>query len=110
MSTTTRSNRRLSARHACRLSVRYRSENDWRPATAMDLSMRGCRLRLGEDLGRGIEVRVVFERLVTDRTPSLEVAAVGSVIWSRREGLSHQVGIRFDDAPDELGEILSALG
>jgi len=25
--------------------VRYRLGNDWHPATAMDLSMRGCRLR-----------------------------------------------------------------
>jgi hypothetical protein len=76
----------------------------------MDLSMRGCRLRLGEDLPRASKVRVVFERLVSDGTPSLEVEADGLVIWARREGLSYQVGIRFDDAPDVLGEILSALG
>ena len=41
-----RTNRRLTARHACHLTVRYRLGPDWHPATAMDLSMRGCRVRL----------------------------------------------------------------
>jgi hypothetical protein len=103
---TPRSNRRLTARRACKLTVRYRSGEAWHPATAMDLSHKGCRLRLGEDLPRGEEVAVVFE------TPegggaALEVEVPGQVIWSRREGLSHQAGIHFADPPDALSTILA---
>jgi hypothetical protein len=103
---TPRSNRRLTARRACKLTVKYRSGEGWHPATAMDLSHKGCRLRLGEDLARGGEVTVVFE------TPDaggagLEVAVPGQVIWSRREGLSHQAGIHFADPPSALSTILA---
>src|SRR5262245_28167863 len=55
-----RSNRRVTARKACLLTVRYRSVGDWHPATAMDLSPHGCRLRVGEDLPRGKGVHVAF--------------------------------------------------
>jgi hypothetical protein len=103
---TPRSNRRLTARRACKLTVKYRSGEGWHPATAMDLSHKGCRLRLGEDLARGGEVTVVFE------TPDaggagLEVEIPGQVIWSRREGLSHQAGIHFADPPPALSTILA---
>ena len=103
-----RTNRRLEARHACHLTVRYRVGKDWHPATAMDLSMRGCRLRLGEDLPREVAVIVGFESPPVDgRTLAIEVA--GAVIWSRREGLSFQSGIHFQDSPDELEQILNAV-
>ena len=49
-----RNNRRLLARHACTLTVQYRSELGWHPATAMDLSRNGCRLRVGEHLRRAV--------------------------------------------------------
>ena len=45
---TPRTNRRLTARKACLLTVRYRTAKDWHPATCMDLSREGCRLRLGQ--------------------------------------------------------------
>jgi hypothetical protein len=64
----------------------------------MDLSLKGCRLRLGEDLPRGLTLAVAFETPEGKGTP-LEVEVTGQVIWSRREGLSHQVGIHFEDAP-----------
>jgi hypothetical protein len=103
---TPRSNRRLTARRACKLTVRYKTGEGWHPATAMDLSHKGCRLRLGEDLTRGGEVTVLFE------TPDsggagLEVEIPGQVIWSRREGLSHQAGIHFADPPPALSTILA---
>ncbi|MET0553894.1 MAG: PilZ domain-containing protein [Vicinamibacteria bacterium] len=103
---TPRSNRRLTARRACKLTVRYKTGEGWHPATAMDLSHKGCRLRLGEDLARGGEVTVVFE------TPDgsgggLEVEIPGQVIWSRREGLSHQAGIHFAEPPPALSTILA---
>jgi hypothetical protein len=102
-----RTNRRLTARHACHLTVRYRLGPDWHPATAMDLSMRGCRLRLGEDLPREAAVVVVFESAPVDGR-TLEVEVAGAVMWSRREGLSFQSGIHFQDTPDQLEQILNA--
>jgi hypothetical protein len=100
-----RSNRRLTARRACKLTVRYRSEQGWHPATAMDLSQKGTRLRLGEDLARGIAVMVAFE--TPEGAQPIEVEIPGQVIWSRREGLSYQAGIHFDEVPEALSEILS---
>ncbi len=81
---------------------------DWHPATTMDLSMRGCRLRLGEDLPREAAVIVAFESPPVDGR-TLEVEVAGTVIWSRREGLSFQSGIHFQDSPDELEQILNAV-
>lgn len=106
--TTPRSNRRLTARRACKLTVRYRSSDEgWHPATAMDLSHKGCRLRLGEDLKRGTELTVAFETPEGDKGGApIEVEVAGSVIWSRREGLSHQAGIHFAEAPPALSAIL----
>lgn len=108
MSTVT-PNRRVTARRACRLNVRYRSGNDWHPATAMDLSTKGARLRVGESLARGARVAVALEVPIRDgaAVPSVEVHA--SVIWSRAEGLSHQVGLLFEESPEGLQEIMIAL-
>jgi PilZ domain-containing protein len=104
-----RPNRRLQARHACRLTVRYRTTKDWRPATAMDLSGEGCRLRLGEDLSTGSQLTVLLERLVSDGVSAVTVEVPGIVMWSRLEGLSHQAGIQFRGRPEGLDDILSAL-
>jgi len=104
-----RSNRRITARKACLLTVRYRAEGDWRPASAMDLSPYGCRLRVGEDIPRGAQVKVIFEAPIQDgtRTPSVEVP--GTAMWARLEALSFQVGVHFEDSPMGLLEILSLL-
>lgn len=65
----------------------------------MDLSLLGCRLRLGERLQRGQKIRVILERIGSEE--SVQVDVPGEVVWSRLEGLSHQVGIRFlKEAPD----------
>lgn len=103
-----RTNRRLTARHACHLTVKYRVDGDWHPATAMDLSVRGCRLRLGEDLPRDGALVVAFEGQAAE-AQLLEVEVAGHVIWSRREGLSFQAGIHFQDAPDSLERILNTV-
>lgn len=105
----TRSNRRLYARHACHFTVRYKVGKDWHPATAMDLSGRGCRLRLGEDLARNLPVKVAFESPPIEGGGTLEVEVAGHVIWSRREGLSYQAGIHFSETPDSLDRILSTV-
>lgn len=102
-----RSNRRLTARLACQLTVRYRARKDWHPATAMDVSRNGCRLRLGEDLARGAALSVVFEQAGREGVPARSADVPGSVIWSRLEGLSYQVGIQFRSDPPELQEILA---
>jgi hypothetical protein len=107
---TGRTNRRLTARHACQLTVRYRSENDWHPATAMDLAVNGCRLRLGEELARGTPVSVVFELPLRDGSRALAVEVPGVVIWSRIEGLSRQAGIQFPEPPDTLQDLIGSLG
>lgn len=109
MSTST-PNRRVTARRACRLTVRYRVAADWHPATAMDLSTKGCRLRVGESLARGGRLSVLFEVPLRDgaSVPAVEVPA--DVIWSRAEGLSHQVGLIFEGRPEGLEDVLAALG
>lgn len=107
--TASATNRRVTARRACRLTVRYNVADDWHPATAMDLSTRGCRLRVGEALARGRQLRVLFEVPLRDGAsmPSVEIRA--DVIWSRVEGISHQVGLVFDESPQALNDVLAAL-
>ncbi len=103
-----RPNRRITARIACRLTIAYAtSPGEWRPATAMDLSRLGCRLRTGEDLERDKKVDVRVEFRVADE-PALSVDAVGTVMWSRLEGLSYQTGIQFDGEPEGLSDLLGA--
>ena len=104
-----RTNRRLTARKACLLTVRYRTEKDWHPATCMDLSREGCRLRLGEDLRRGSSVTLLFEAPLADgaRSPSVEV--IGSVTWARPEGLSYQTGVHFSEGLNAIGEVVNAI-
>jgi PilZ domain len=104
-----RSNRRITARKACLLTVRYRANGEWRPATAMDLSPYGCRLRVGEDIARGAIVAVSFEVPIQDGVRSASVEVPGRAIWARLEGLSYQIGVHFEDSPLGLLEILSAL-
>jgi hypothetical protein len=103
-----RANRRVSARVACRLSVSYSNGSEWHPATSMDLSNAGCRLRLGEDLGRGSSVSVRIESPEPGHAP-MRAELTGKVIWSRLEGLSYQVGIQFDGEDPALYEILGRL-
>lgn len=102
-------NRRITARRACRLTVHYRANGDWRPATAMDLSPYGCRLRVGEDITRGLPVAVVFEAPAAHGVRLAAVEVPGTAIWARLEGLSFQVGVHFEAPPAGLLEILSIL-
>lgn len=106
---TTGSNRRITARKACLLTVRYKANGDWRPATAMDISPYGCRLRVGEDVPRGIEVAVAFETPIRDGARAAAVEVPGRAMWARLEGLSFQVGVHFEDSPGGLAEVLAAL-
>jgi hypothetical protein len=104
-----RNNRRITARKACLLTVRYKLDGDWRPATAMDLSPYGCRLRVGEDVTRGITVAVLFEAPIHDGVRTAAVEVPGTAIWARLEGLSYQVGVHFEEPPLGLLEILAVL-
>jgi PilZ domain len=98
--------RRSSTRRACLLGARYRVASGWHPATLVDLSARGCRLRIGEDLPRGAAVRVEL----SPRGAAAPVEVEGSVVWCRLEGLSHQAGVHFDDPPGDLTGLLDAAG
>jgi hypothetical protein len=96
----------LSARVTCRLTVSYQANGQWHPATGIDLSITGCRVRLGEDLGRGSSIKVRIE--APDPQP-LRVEVGGKVIWSRLEGLSYQAGIQFVTEEAILHQILHNL-
>src|SRR5262249_25017761 len=100
--------RRSAARRACRLGARYRTQTAWHPASLVDLSPRGCRLRVGEDLPRSAAVRVQLSA-GGEKTPA-PVEVEGIVVWCRLEGLSYQAGIHFDDAPADLMDILERAG
>lgn len=104
-----RANRRLNARVACRLAVSYSTGAEWHPATGMDLSSNGCRLRLGEDIPRGSTLRVRFEHSPAEGT-NQKAEIAGTVIWSRLEGLSYQVGIHFPEEDGGINDILATLG
>ena len=108
--TTSGPNRRVISRKACLLTVMYRTGTEgWHPATAMDLSQHGCRLRLGEDLARGTKVTVLLESPELEGIRPCHVEVAGSVIWSRLEGLSYQVGIHFASSPWELEVIVADM-
>jgi len=104
-------NRRLTARRVCQLQASYRAEKTWHPATAMDVSRNGCRLRLGEELRRGLRVTARFSLPApSDGASPLSAEVQGDVIWSRLEGLSLQAGIHFPDDSPALLELLATLG
>ena len=105
----TKVNRRLTARQACQLMVRYRTGKSWHQATAMDLSPTGCRLRLGEELASGSPVAVLFETPLRDGSKSPSAEVKGTVTWCRPQALSYQVGVLFVEAPVDLQELLKAL-
>jgi hypothetical protein len=99
--------RRSSTRRACILQVRYRGQaGGWHPATAVDLSTTGCRLRVGEDLPGGASLRVAFTGPPADGAQGPEVEASGTVMWCRLEGLSHQAGVHFSEERSELQRLL----
>jgi hypothetical protein len=104
-------NRRLAPRLACQLVVRYRTDGAERPATAVDLSNRGCRLRVGQDLARGTPLTVFLDRRrdAPEGGGPAEVAVTGRVVWCRSEGLSHQVGVAFSAEPAGLQAILESV-
>ncbi len=104
-----RANRRLSARRACLLGVRYKAAKDWHPATVVNISSQGCRLRLGQELERGSRAQVQFETPLRDGATALHAEVLGTVSWSRPEGLSFQVGIQFDSVPSGLNDLLESL-
>jgi hypothetical protein len=104
-----RPNRRLTGRLACLLSVRYRLGKTWHPATVIDVSLAGCRLRVGEELAREQSLTVCFERPIRDGVSAAFLETPGRVMWTRREGLSCQAGIRFPAEPDGLADLLEEI-
>jgi hypothetical protein len=103
---TLRGDRRSVARRACRLIVRYRTAGPWHPATAVDVSARGCRLRVGEPLERGASVDLAFAR---PGPASEDVRVQGKVTWCRPEGLSHQAGLHFPEPFETIEALLAPV-
>jgi hypothetical protein len=97
-----RGNRRLVVRFACHLTARYQIKDHWHPATVIDLSRRGCRLRVGEHLARDVKTRLTFTCQPGNDGEAHKVDVEGIVIWSRLEGLSYQCGIHFDRDAEEV--------
>jgi hypothetical protein len=102
-------NRRLGSRRACLLTVRYKTAKDWHPATVVNISLQGCRLRLGQELERGSAISVQFDAPLTDGATALHAEVEGTVSWSRPEGLSFQVGIQFEAGADGLRGLLDSF-
>lgn len=99
--------RRRLSRQACLLSVEYRTEGEWLPAEAVDLNGAGCRLRIGEDLESLTAVSLRFDARLRDGAANATVEAVALVMWCRRQGPSHDVGLQFAATPARLDEILN---
>jgi hypothetical protein len=104
-----RANRRLASRKSCQLAVQYLSKGHWHPATAVDLSRIGCRLRLGETLVRTARLTVAIDCSCDDNGAPLHAEVEGHVVWTRLEGLSYQCGIQFDKDVPELQAIVDIL-
>ena len=106
--------RRRAPRTFCLLVVRYRASGDaggeWRPASVLDLTQGGCRLRAGRPpLAETLEVR--FEALLHDGAKSATIEAPSRVTWSRPLGHSAvELGLEFSSPPEGLSEILDLLG
>jgi len=75
----------------------------------MDVSPRGCRLRLGEELDRGRGVQLRFTAPAGVEVAPRQVEVPGEVVWSRLEGLSFQAGLHFPAESAELAELLAEL-
>ena len=105
-----RANRRLTARRACHLQAAYRpADGVWHPATAMDVSPRGCRLRVGQELARGGSLAVRFTAPAGLGITPRQVEVPAEVIWARLEWLSFQAGLHFPVERAELAELLADL-
>ncbi len=104
-----RTDRRVATRHACQIQVDYRAAQEWRRATAMDVSPRGCRLRLGESLSHGGVVWVRFRPAASPDAAARTVSVEGRVVWTRLEGLSYQAGLHFAEDSAELAELIASL-
>jgi len=103
-------NRRLAARRTCHLVASYQVKGHSHPATAMDLSRRGCRLRLGERLARGVRITVTLECVLEKGAEPFRFETQGTVVWSRLEGLSFQSGIHFLAESDEVERFFDLEG
>jgi len=107
-------NRRRKPRSACLLVVRYRRRADetsaWLPASVLDLTDAGCRLRIDEDLAAGTPLLLRLEALLRDGVKSATVETPAAVMWCRpQDGSSYELGLELAAAPAELNEILGAL-
>lgn len=109
-----RIDRRRTDRLACMLVVQYRPADaesfPWQPASVLDLTEIGCRLRIAEEFAAGTPLLLRFDALLRDGVKNATLEAAAAVAWCHpRVAASHEVGLRFGGPPAGLSEILSAL-
>jgi hypothetical protein len=75
----------------------------------MDMSPNGCRIRVGEPFAHSSSVKLRFEAPIRDGSDATTMEADATVVWARTEGLSYQIGLRFSEVPDALGELVQAV-
>jgi hypothetical protein len=103
--------RRRAPRSFCLLVVRCRAAGeDWQPASALDLTEAGCRLRLGRQRESGARLELRFEALLHDGAKSATVEVPARVSWCRPlQGEAAEIGVEFLATPSGLSQLLGAL-
>jgi hypothetical protein len=103
--------RRRRSRTSCLLVVRCRAAaDDWQPASALDLTAAGCRLRVGREPPEGAPLELRFEALLHDGAKSSTIEVPARVTWRRPlPGSGAEIGVEFLASPTGLSEILGVL-
>ena len=105
------SERRRAPRSFCLLVVRCRgAAEEWQPASALDITESGCRLRVGQQPAAGARLELRFEALLHDGAKSSTIEVPARVTWCRPlQGAAAEIGVEFLAAPTGLSQILGAL-
>jgi hypothetical protein len=103
--------RRRRFRSFCLLVVRCRAAgDDWQPASVLDLTESGCRLRVSRQPPASTRMELRFEALLHDGVKSATIEVPARVTWCRPlQGDAAEVGAEFLAPPEGLSEILGAL-
>ncbi|MCU7835012.1 MAG: PilZ domain-containing protein [gamma proteobacterium symbiont of Taylorina sp.] len=87
---------RKYAREKYSFSVDLISENFTENCQLIDISVGGCKVRASHKIDKGIPVKLIIKKF-----GQLE----GKIIWNSHRNM----GIRFSDDPNSVGELLIAL-
>jgi len=103
--------RRRRSRSFCLLAVRCRAAgDDWQPASVLDLTASGCRLRVTRQPQASARMELRFEALLHDGAKSATIEVPARVTWCRPlQGDAAEIGAEFLEPPEGLSEIVGAL-